>query len=300
MARNAAAMLIVAGGLYAATLPARAPPVEPLPDPYEVEQRKKFPAGFDERKQAIEKSLKATRKPIWAGHYFEGDGLGANINVSLTPDAGMVTTWNGCLGVYGANHGSLVDDNGVIRVNYVGPNKKRKFGNFENELVPVSWGERQYLIPPDRIASFVSSINRGLEPRDGIHGNFLLRKGDEAKPIAGLPTLPPGTTALVRSEPATARLAAVLRPQGPATKETNCIVTYVVSLEPTTPMAVPLFVGEELESVTGLHQIAEVIAVSGQSVEAEVFVTECGEKWMPQPGTMFTTGAYDAARRRRD
>jgi hypothetical protein len=35
------------------------------------------------------------------GRYYSGDGLGRNVYVTLKPDGGFVSDWQGCLGVYG-------------------------------------------------------------------------------------------------------------------------------------------------------------------------------------------------------
>ena len=57
-------------------------------------------------------------------------------------------------------------------------------------LTPVKWGDRQYLLDADEIASFSASIKDGLEPRTFSDGSFLLRNGDWQKPVSGRPELP--------------------------------------------------------------------------------------------------------------
>ena len=57
-------------------------------------------------------------------------------------------------------------------------------------VLPVKWGERQYLIRPDEIAEFCSAVNLGSEPRESSRGEFLLRDEDWKKPVKGRPELP--------------------------------------------------------------------------------------------------------------
>jgi hypothetical protein len=99
----------------AADLPAVTPPEESAPRSEAGDEADpKLPDGYTQRAKSIAASLAAsTAQPLWAGRYFEGDGTGRNIDLSLTPDAGVAATWKGCLGTYGANHGSLVEDGGV-------------------------------------------------------------------------------------------------------------------------------------------------------------------------------------------
>lgn len=58
----------------------------------------------------------------WAGCWYTGDGLGTNVTLWLAPDTGCVTRWTGCLGLYGANWGSVREEYGVLRVTFGRPN----------------------------------------------------------------------------------------------------------------------------------------------------------------------------------
>jgi hypothetical protein len=65
----------------------------------------------------------------------------------------------------------------------------------EHDMQIVRWGERIYLLDPDRVQLFAAAINFGIEPRRAIiHRNYLttrffLRRGDESKGVVGKPTL---------------------------------------------------------------------------------------------------------------
>jgi len=42
----------------------------------------------------------------FAGTYYNGDGLGVNINLTLKPDGSYAADWHGCLGPYGEASGN--------------------------------------------------------------------------------------------------------------------------------------------------------------------------------------------------
>lgn len=281
----------VAVGLWAASsgTPTEASP----PAASNVARNPRIPVGFDERYQAIEASLTAsTPRPFWAGRYFRGDGNDVNVSLHLAPDAGVVTNLSGCLGVYAANHGDIdFDDDGVIRMHYVASNEPTKGGKFPAALVPVRWGERQYMIPPDRIPAFVSTINHGYEPRRHPFGTYLLRDGDEAKPVAGLPVLPPGTQAQLRNTRVDAIVTAVERSKDEARPQDLCSRIYRLRFETTTDAVPPLFIGEELLSPNEFDTAA-VLSTDGRSVDAQVVVVELCTSTGPKVGQTFTTGAY--------
>src|SRR5258706_3078216 len=64
----------------------------------------------------------------------------------------------------------------------------------EEELIPVKWGERLYLMPKEYLIEFCNAINLGLEPRKSVGtdwylGSSYLRNGDENKNVSGHPSL---------------------------------------------------------------------------------------------------------------
>ncbi len=253
---------------------------------------RKIPAGFEEREQAIEARLGAAPASRWAGRYYQGDGLGENIRLQLAPDAGVTATWTGCLGMYGANHGSVVErDDGALLVHYVASNEPTAFGGFPDVLIPVSWGERQYLIPPDRMSEFVSALNHGFEPQDSREGMFLLRDGDAAKPVAGLPSISPERQAQVRRRAIEARITSVALRERTVRGE-SCASTYTVDLLTTDEPVTPFFVGEELRTADD-YQRARIVAQDGRWARAEIGRNQaCDKETAPAVGQRYTTGAY--------
>lgn len=125
----------------------------------------------------------------WAGEYYSGDGLGVNISLAVAPKSGYLYEWRGCGGLYDRNYGPVACTNDRLQLTSRLP-KRESSGGIADELIPVRWGSRQYLIAPDEIVGFCNAVNDGTEPRDDIHGLHLLRRGDEAKTATGFPTVP--------------------------------------------------------------------------------------------------------------
>ncbi|GJM25179.1 MAG: hypothetical protein DHS20C16_15940 [Phycisphaerae bacterium] len=57
-------------------------------------------------------------------------------------------------------------------------------------LVPLAWGDRMYLIEEGGHVEFCNQVNEGWEPRNRIHGRFLLRTDDWEIPVNEKPGLP--------------------------------------------------------------------------------------------------------------
>ena len=59
------------------------------------------------KSQKIEKEIARLKDHPWAGQYFFGDGLGANVSLTLAPENGFTIIWRGCMGLYDQNHGTV-------------------------------------------------------------------------------------------------------------------------------------------------------------------------------------------------
>ncbi len=170
--------------------------------PRNAEDGGSLPKSIQQRSEAIEHELAGLPNHPWAGSYYEGDGLGANIRLLMAPDHGVTATWHGCMGLYGANEGLVAARaDGSLQFDFLWRNQET-FGGFAEQLLPVTWGERHYLVSTQHLLDFVDAINTGDEPRQQAYGMFLLRAGDEDKPTAGLPNLSAQYLALLRTEPA--------------------------------------------------------------------------------------------------
>jgi len=127
----------------------------------------------------------------WAGSYYHGDGKGANLSLILAPEEGFVFRWRGCLGVYDRNYGAVETlEDGSLKLHVELPNSEKGFRGVPEVLVPVTWGARRYLIPPDQMIQFCDDVNRGREPRTRLHGHHFLVWGDHEAPVSGFPEVP--------------------------------------------------------------------------------------------------------------
>lgn len=250
--------------------------------------------GIEQRRTRIQQEIATLKQHPWAGDYYEGDGLGANISISLAPDTGIAATWHGCTGLYGANRGKVVERDGTLRFEYEQPNKAG-FGGFPDTLRPVRWGERRYMIQQDKMMGFVNAINHGLEPRERVHGMFLLAQEDENKAAEGLPDLPPAYLALIRRAPMRVRVVSI---DGVDKKkgDQDCSYTYRMTLDRgATDRFAP---GIELKPVAQPRawETATIETVAGETSTATmaVWYDDCTHpKTVPVTGWVFTTGAYD-------
>lgn len=254
----------------------------------------------ERRRAEIRKELAQLGPHPWAGEYYEGDGLGANIALSLSPRAGMAATWNGCLGLYGANRGRVEARDGTLRFVYDTPNTPG-FGGFPDTVHTVRWGARRYLIPDAKLIAFVNAVHRGFEPRRNMHGMFLLADGDEKKPVSGLPTLPPRFLALLRRQPleAQVRLVDHVESKRDSMPSLGCNHVYRLTLDRGANDR--LAPGMELTALApapgGTSATVLEVAPGSATVKVVGMFEDCKKpKTVPVVGWRFSTGAYDPAK----
>ncbi|HEY0660871.1 MAG TPA: hypothetical protein VGD21_06105 [Lysobacter sp.] len=253
------------------------------------------PAAVRKRKTAIDEELKQLKGHPWAGEYYQGDGLGANIVLSLAPQAGVSATWHGCLGLYGANEGRIqAQPTGHLEFKFNRSNAKQ-FGGFPDEVVPVRWGERRYLIPSSQMLDFVNAVNQGFEPRAGAMGRFLLARGDESKPVDGLPTLPDRLLPAIRNKALDVGVVKV-EPRPGHRSQGYCEKRYRVTVDH--GAAHGLTPGIELQVKSPAREFAHLritAAEVGNAVgEIEIHEADCSKpRGVPDRHWTFTTGAYD-------
>jgi len=151
----------------------------------------------------IENEIARLKDHPWAGQYCCGDGLGANIYLTLAPKNGFTVNWYGCLGLYDQNHGTVDWDESTVRLSFVLAVEDDGIGRYASEYKPIRWGERLYLIPADEMVQFCYAINSGDEPRAGCwsYNDFFLRVGDWDKEVEGKPEIPVEFAAYLLDEP---------------------------------------------------------------------------------------------------
>jgi hypothetical protein len=94
------------------------------------------------------------------------------------------------------------------------PEEGETWDDKPEQLLPVRWGGRLYLMDEDDLRGFCNAVNAGFEPRGGeddpnyspllrgVHfGSFYLREGDEKKKVTGEPELPGGWRRFLLKEP---------------------------------------------------------------------------------------------------
>jgi prepilin-type N-terminal cleavage/methylation domain-containing protein len=119
-----------------------------------------------------------------AGEYYQGWGRGTNRRLSILPDGRYSFVSSGCTRVHDRESGRVNRINGhmvLSPVESVGRKMDRVF-------LPLKWGSRWYLIPPEKLRDFCDAIIRGDEPRDEMAGRFYCLGLDTQ--VSGKPDLP--------------------------------------------------------------------------------------------------------------
>lgn len=83
------------------------------------------------RKLIRSELLKLDKHP-WAGGYYSGDRLGANISLVLAPKNGYLFEWHGCLDLYDRNYGSVVSEKEMQRFTFTYSNLREGFQGIES------------------------------------------------------------------------------------------------------------------------------------------------------------------------
>lgn len=157
----------------------------------------------------IQAEIKILGNHPWAGEYYLGDGMGVNVHFSISPKTGYVFEWHGCMGLYDRNYGAVTAKNGKLQLSFTFENKREEVQGIDEEFIPVAWGKRSYLIPSKDVVGFCNEVNDGSEPRDGLHGKYLLRVGDEKKAVSGFPTVPQEFKSYLLAKPIETEITAV-------------------------------------------------------------------------------------------
>jgi hypothetical protein len=167
-------------------------------------------------RRQIEEEIKTLGNHPWAGDYYFGDGMGVNVLLILAPKSGYLFEWHGCMGLYDRNYGAVTEIKGRLRLSFTFANKPKGFMGIAEQFIPVSWGDRKYLIPADDVVGFCNAMNGGREPRKKVHGFYLLRFADEKKEAKGLPLLPQEFKPYLLTRPIVADIVGVGRYTSPS------------------------------------------------------------------------------------
>jgi hypothetical protein len=178
---------------------------------WELKRSPDVRAEFERRREFIEAEMATGAVPDWAGEY--SNGIERNIRISVAPQGGFVYSFGGgCLGRYDSNYGSVAARDNRLSLKFELPDDGAPFG-APREFAIVRWGARIYLLADDELKPFVNAVNSGREPHRHCFpscGSFLVRNGDDEKPVSGAPDVPGEYRRLLSDKPITGRVLRVL------------------------------------------------------------------------------------------
>lgn len=274
---------------------AHANPASPQADNSQDDAKQKaFQHAVDAQRAVIEKENAETKPRVaWAGDYYFGDGLGANVSLSLAPRSGVAATWQACVGTAMTNKGAVIPQaDGSLLLKYEQPNDEKSIG-FADHVVPVPWGDRMYMISKKELPEFASAVNLGDEPRKYAQGSFLMRKGDEQRKVYGMPVLPLAQRSMIREVPLEVGVVSAKRVHDSQVDQYGC--RYRLELDHGANDG--LGVGTDLR-MTGVRHSDRVTLEQVTPTRAVGAITlygnECTSDHRPSTKTRFTTGAYRA------
>lgn len=261
-----------------------------------AEVEPKFAASAEARaaemREAIAREAETMVDHPWAGAYYFGDGLGVNASLALAPKAGCVFEWYGCMGLYDRNYGQATEKDGRLSLKLEFPNEEIGFQGVAEELIPIQWGKRHYLISAKDIVSFCNIVNSGIEPRKRLHGRYLLRRGDEDADVEGKPVVPEAYAAYLLESPVEAEVIDV----GQVKKRPSRLVDrdfHEIPITLNCGKTSGLLTGMEMylvhpETTYGSLMITEVREESCEAIMTQFF----GELTTPEEGWKFSTRRY--------
>jgi hypothetical protein len=142
-----------------------------------------------------------------AGEYSFGNSFDENYSLEISADGRFLFKKSSYESVKDEESGAAkLEGNRLVLT----PEKSRKTWprGMSSVLMPISWGQRLYLVPEDDIAGFSNDVNRGTEPVSrGSVGRYYLREGDWDRPATGKPDLPTEWKERLLEKPATGKIA---------------------------------------------------------------------------------------------
>jgi|GEM_PF-5612919 len=150
---------------------------------------------------AVAAPLPVRSFPDFTGSYYRGDGLGVNHTLQIDAVGAFLFRWDGCLGNYAQSAGSATPIGRELVLTTHWRGRQKAWEVTEGRYRPIRWGDRRYLIPTERMMSFLNEINLGTEPRQSARGLHYLRQDDWELLASGLPDLPPSYRRYLLDEP---------------------------------------------------------------------------------------------------
>jgi hypothetical protein len=195
----------------AVVAPTGSAPTDPALATNSVESARAAADAFRARRDELRQAA-AQRVGEWDGSYSYGNGA-ATRDLVYVEGKGYVDQSGGCVGGY-SSFGAVERREDRIWLRSSQPPRLHMADDLSTTpLLPVSWGERRFLIEQDRIGDFILAVyyhdfSQCLLESD-IYGYFLLLDGDATKPVSGLPQLPAAWQGQWRREPVRLRVTAM-------------------------------------------------------------------------------------------
>jgi hypothetical protein len=143
--------------------------------------------------------------------YSLSDGFDLIARLELRGDGSFHFVWTGCEGLIARAEGQYITEQDAVRLTPTSGAFREDPRTFARLMHRVRWGEREYLLPDERMLAFANAINAGREPRSGVFGVFYLRQGDELLTANGRPSLEPKWKRFLLTSPQTGVVARVLQ-----------------------------------------------------------------------------------------
>lgn len=314
---NVTHLLLAAGMTLSATA---APPSEPQPQERSPakEKRSRKEESLGDIIAREEANLRARSERIrtevahltptdegwakeWAGEYYCGDGLGMNVSIGIAPQSGVTYTWHGCLGLYDANHGDIIESfPGGVKVKLAIDESLSTYHFMSSTLYFIKLGEHHGIIPEAQMREFVNRYIAGGQPRESAIYDIPMKVRLDGMPeVKGLPkpmrptAFPPQFALLFSPTPLTVSLTAVV-PQ-PEVKTLSTPLKWSVEIDKGSESGV--FVGMEIpyrtEWETGSIVITTIQANSASGMVRFVSTAPSGNAAAPAPGWSFTLPGID-------
>jgi hypothetical protein len=183
--------------------------------------------AVQELQSRIQREIKSLVNHPWAGEYYCGDGL-HNSYVYIAPRAGFLFIYRGDIGLPYANHGPVEQRDGRLHLSLTPPLEGDNFyWDLSKTLIPITWGERKYLVQSERLIDFCNQVNEGREPRQDVYGFSLLRRGDEKMKVTGTPVVFREVAPYLLAKPVEASIIGVGKP---VTSPGKAVTKVVISV----------------------------------------------------------------------
>jgi hypothetical protein len=119
---------------------------------------------------------------IWAGSYHRHNGFDGEY-LCIAPQSGFYRwhTWDYPPFASSAERGRIQETEGVLHLSPPSPPDVENGYHASDDFIPMSWGVRHYLIPPNEVDAFCRSTASRPEPRE-LLGKWLVREGEETLP----------------------------------------------------------------------------------------------------------------------